>query len=630
MKARTLLAALALLAWAAAWLLPSGPGPGRTWWLLDASASMAGAVPPEESAVDPSRIRWFARGLARSAAAEQGREASALGAALTALRPELRAGDSLHVFTDGRNTDALPPRALFSDCMIVHHAPAPGPRIVELGAPPVWPKNGQLALEIRVLDAQFERAEIVVEADTGGVEILRAIPGGSRSVRLEVRARDPLRPPSVLRVRWREGARESARAVAVAATHNTPVRVVDPAQWSPSETDFVRAGGSLLLASTELAAWMSLPAECRPFQPQAAIPPLTVLLDRSGSMDQGGLNEARALLAGWAHDFAAGPGFRVQPFAAELEAPLDLRQAPDFARLEALLPYGPTRLTEALSDACASLSDDAILILISDGRAAVPPEGWASWTHRVIGNRRVFCVPAGADFDATVLAAIGETLTQGDFGSRLGQAFSRLPAPARADAFALPGASLPLPSRLALPEPRAPLLAAAGAETLMQDAAGQAVLTLRRVGAGAILGLAAPAEAGLPQALAATWEACQIMPSGWWNGRFILTAGPPPPRAAQDSMTLDLALLDAGPPARWEALRADTRQPVKVGDPAQGRGWIQPPAADAEWAASDEEWASWIGSAEGMRNRAGPRSTLLIAALVAASLVFLLADRARA
>lgn len=629
MKARALLAALALLLWAAAWLLPAQAGAGREWWLLDASASMAGAPAPA-AVMDPERTRWFARGLARIPEAEAGREESALGAALRTLRAEMRAGDTLRVYTDGRATDALPPRALFADCQISTQAPPPGPRLAELTAPPAWPASGRLALDARVLDADFARAEISVESAPGAVELLSALPAAGGRVRLEVQARDPLRPPALLRLRWREGARSTARAVAVAAPESEPARVLDPALWSESESDFVRAGGTLLLASARLSAWLAVPPEFRPFQPAIERPPLTVLLDRSGSMDQGGLDEARSLLQRWAGEFADGPGFGVRAFAERLEAPLDLRQPEARAQLAAMLPYGPTRLAEALEEACAGLPAGAPLILISDGRAEAPPEGWKRWREAVIGGRRLLCVPVGADSDRPVLELLGEALTEGEFGLRLAQAFDALQEPVRAAALARPGATLPLPAQLELPAPRAALAAAAGAELLMQDGAGRAALALRRSGAGSVLGLAAPAEAGWPDALAPAAAASRRIPGGWWEGRLQIAAGPPPPVAAQNGRTLDLLLLDPGPPALWEAAGADARGAVSVRAAAGGGGWIQPAAPDLEWTAGNEAWTAWVAADLESRNRRGPRPTLMVAALAAASLVFFLSARVRA
>jgi len=628
-KARALCGALALLLWGAAWLLPERLAAGRDWWLLDASASMAGAAPPPAAAADPERTRWFARGLARSAAAEEGREESALGAALLSLRPELRAGDRLHVWTDGRSSDALPPRALFSDCQIVAHAPPPGPRLTELRAPPAWPADGRIALAARVLDAQFAAAEIAVESAPGAVELLRAEPVAGGWVRLEIRALDAAAPPGWLRLRWREGGRSTARAVAIAPPPAAAWPVADPARWSERESQQVRAGATLLLAHAELGAWLAVPEEFRPFAAGELESPVLILLDRSGSMDAGAWDEARALLTGWAREFGAGAGLRVQTFAENLEAPLDLRKAEDRARLAALLPFGRTRLAAALEEACAGLPADATLILISDGRADAPAEGWEAWSRRVIGARSLLCVAVGADPDRATLAHLGARFSEGAFRERLQQAFERLREPRGGPAFAQPGASLPLPDRWDAPAPRAALAAAPGAELLLADAAGGAVLSLRRAGAGAVLGLAAPANAGWPAELRAAAAASRVPASGWFDGRLLVSGGPPPPRVAQGGRPLDLLLLDSGPPARWEARGADPRLPARVADAAAASAWILPPSADLEWTADDSPWRSWAAEGAESRNRGGPRPTLLVAALVAASLAFFLADRAR-
>lgn len=630
MKARALFGALALLLWGAAWLLPERPAAGRAWWLLDASASMAGAAPPAAAAADPERTRWFARGLARSAVTEAGAEASALGAALRGLRAELRAGDVLHVWTDGRSSDALPPRALFADCQIVAHTPAPGPRLAELRAPPAWPADGRMALAARVLDAHFERAELALEAAPGEVELLRAVPGADGWVRLEVRALDPAAPPQLLRLRWREDGRSSARAVAVAAPGAATLSVADPARWSEHDAAFVRAGGTLLLASAELGAWLSLPEEFRPFGAGPLREPLTILLDRSGSMDAGAWEEARALLASWADEFAGAHGLALRTFAENLEAPMDLRRAEDRQRLAALLPFGRTRLAESLEQACADLPPDASLILISDGHAEAPAVGWPEWRRSVLGARRLLAVAVGEAPDRVTLAQLGDPFTEGEFRDRLEQALESVQERRRSPAFARPGASLPLPERWEAAEPRAPLAAARGAELLMEDASGAAVLAWRRAGAGAVLGLAAPVAAGWPAELSAAAAASRQPSSGWWEGRLLVTGGPPPPAVRQGERRLDLSLLDPGPPARWEARGADPRLPAQVEQDSTGAAWSLPPAADLEWTAADSAWQDWLREGAESRNRGGPRPTLLVAALVAASLVFFLADRSRA
>jgi len=449
---------------------------------------------------------------------------SALGNALRLLRPRLQRGDRLTVLTDGRVTDELPSVPEWSGIRVRWQRPPPRPRIAALELPPSWPPGNRLQGAILLADGNASAGTLQVEARPAGfLEAVRSFPEGTERLALTLLSSRAAEGGLSLKFTWIQGPFRSEREAFLGPSGRVPF-------WSPNGPLLRAAAGSrvlfplgegntraeslqgieefsenrlgkeldsgwvVILASPRMGDWLEVPASLRPFRP-APRPgeTLVVLLDRSGSMEAGALDQAREALRAWAGWWPESAPFQVIPFAAGAEESLDPRTAEGRSRLAALTPFGPTLLGKVLGTVAATLGAGTRLVILSDGHAPPPPEGWEALAGRLKGaGIEIHAIPAGEDPEQRVLRALGgDSLPAGkDLFHRLAQGLSFAHASGR-EAHPAVSSLFTLPETLPGLGPRDRLQSAVGAEPLLSDASGAVVAAALRVGKGLLIGLAA-------------------------------------------------------------------------------------------------------------------------------------------
>jgi Ca-activated chloride channel family protein len=228
-------------------------------------------------------------------------------------------------------------------------------------------------------------------------------------------------------------------------------------------------GGYLLLLA-------SLPE--RPDERRLAIPrELTLVLDRSGSMRDGRLDQVRAAAVRMLEQLGPGESFNLVAYdqAVEVFSPGAVpvsRTTVDQAKewLEGLEPRGGTNLHDALVEALRQPSTRGallVVLLLTDGLPTVGETGEAAIRDLVTtanpAGRRVFTLGVGEDVNTPLLEGIAAdsrafatfVLPGEDLGDKLARVFSSLQGPRLADLEleAVDGMGVAAPGRLRDLEP---------------------------------------------------------------------------------------------------------------------------------------------------------------------------------
>lgn len=656
--ARARLGAMLGVAAAACWLAalrgPAARG-GEPWLLEDRSASMAGRVAPPalRDGVAGARQLRFADGVAGVGAADPPDAASRLGAALAALRPRLRAGDELRIWSDGAATDDLPGVAGFAGVALRWQAPPSLPRIVGVDAPAALPAGGRFEIAVRVAEGDPAAGALEVAALSparldGLHGLSQGATAGGAETRVEVELAAPVEQGVTLRLRWREGSRDSFWDLHLAAPGRIRAWAGAPPAWliasrafelvaapaaadllclraAPFDRDAAAAalarGAVVALAGAEASAWAALPAGLQPLQPQG--PPagaLTILLDASGSMDGRPYAEAGAVLAEWAAAWPEAAALRVVPFAAEPGVPLDPRRPAELAALRRRVPFGPTGLAEALAVLRPLGAEPEPLLIVSDGRAAAPPAGWGS-TARALAVRfdPVLCVPVGEAADLATLGALGELVTSAGpetLAARLRRSLDGLQGRTSGVLGPVPGGLWTVPAELQPLGARPRLRASHGAEALLRGAEGDDAAALRRVGRGLLVGYGAdfedPSWGELLPPLLAEWRQPRLRRQGGW---LELDGEGTAWRAGVEGERP--FAFDRSGVGIWRAGPFDERRAWVAWPP--GGAPIALPPVDAEATAGAAAWRAWLAAHSALPAvpRADPR--WLAAALLLAT-----------
>ena len=651
-----------LLGIAAALLWGGSLWPGRTsgdaWLLADRSASMGDAPVPAEwlERVPESRRFQFATELRPWDGSVGGRNGSRLGAALTELAGRLAEGDELLVFSDGRATDDLPPLAPWRGRDLRWLVPPPRPRIVGADCPASWPGSGATRITVHLADADLETGTLEVRARPVALAAADWRPDGPD--RLAVTLRTAAAPAEGLELllTWRqEGTLSSLRrwiaapgriaaavgggsdAVLEDGVRNRPMLdlrllpaeaavVVERAQSVDLAAlqRWLDEGKLVLLLGERFDGWLRLPSTLRPFD---ARPPaeaaLHLLLDRSGSMASGALDEARKAIADWAEAWPATARFVVHPFAAQLEAPLRPDREEGRHRLAELRPFGPTELAAAVEELLPRLAASDRVVILSDGRAPAPAAGWpAQGAALLAACSAVITVPVGGGADAEVLASLGELARDGT-GEDLAQRLRRGLADAddSADGPAIPAAGTlwTLPARLAWPR-RSRMDARPGAERLLVDGEGNVAAAALRVGSGVLLGAAVPAEGDWPpllEAVAADWTALRVRRAG----DFLVWEGNDPGGARAGELPASgarrLQPFDPWSGQEWRAGPFDPATDWQL-ELSGGASLRLPAPPRDEGSSSAEPWRRWLAARAAVPPTRRFASVWLLAALLAA------------
>ncbi|MHC4824894.1 MAG: vWA domain-containing protein, partial [Planctomycetota bacterium] len=599
MKLPRLLALAALLFWAAA-IWPTDIRQGKSWVLLDRSPSM-GQEPElqewlEEAGLELSAWREaVAKRRVVSFPHPKGSSSPDLSVALQELRPQLKAGDSLIIRSDGRALSPMPDPSDWAGIGITQVVPRVQPRILSVAAPGTWPASQDCWLRIHFADADLAAGDLSVLDASGQVDALELRNLSASRLALKLHAAAPPTAPLDLRLRWQEPAGQTTASLRIAPTGSLQENIWSPDTHPEDIRSALRRGQVVLLASAGYLPWTVLPKDLALFRDPDSAPelPLWILLDVSGSMEGKPLTESLEALRSLAGNWDRGP-LRVVPFQADLLETVELHDVTSLEALSQINAFGPTDLAGALEALAPSLVGPNALLILSDGAASRPDLDWGQLLQQRLPQTEVFCLPVGPDAEWDFLRGLGTVLRKGALADRIGSALNLLQGTEMAPAFPTPYASLPLPERWE-PQARHPhWQAAEGVEVLLQEASGAVSLVARRVGPGLLLGLAdrsSPKVSGLLTPISASFQAPGR--DGWMGERFLVRTEGEEPKCFQAGRSLEMRMLDPGLPILWQALEADPLQDLGVRY-LDRPSWTAGALLDPEYGASPDSLPAWL------------------------------------
>ena len=411
-------------------------------------------------------------------------------------------GDTVAILTDGRTLHELPSAAKWRGVDLrIPEIPAT-PHILRIHGPRQLPHGNQsFALDLSIQDADFSSGQVAILANQAiQVEPIQLIPHSS-VVRVVVSpdlSKAWRREPLNLKITWSDSRGVDSQTWSLGSTHSDgvvfPTAMAHQVEGRNFLLERMRQFGFVFLASSQASDWFHLIPEWQLFRlPEQQNPPTLVLLDTSGSMAGGALDQARDILCRWA---GLGRNLRVLPFAHELKPVLALTSEADREKLLRMQAFGSTQPILAIQAVQGDLSQGVPTILLSDGR----PEGRQPNSISFSRSDALQVIPVGSDPDLDFLASLG-TIVESDgawsdqFEAVLENSLkttSALWLPTPNTLTALPGSVLPTE---AIPF----LSSSPGTESLMETAQGAVALVARPLTEGLLIGHLGEPSATFPR-----------------------------------------------------------------------------------------------------------------------------------
>jgi hypothetical protein len=484
------LAAWGLALWGGAWWQPP-----TAWVLVDTSASCREVTlaQAEDLAAQTGGSTWnHAKNLGQILYSEKG-----LAALLHEAQPQ--PGDEVVLLTDGRVWRDLPSTSSWKGVHIEQPQLPRTPHIVRIHGPLQTPSAQQaIELKLQLQDADFNSGRVTIQARSRlSFELLQA-PTAAGEVRLAVQPPQPqgwpLQPFS-LTITWSDFGGTDKKLWSLHPDFSDatifPASIASTSSGRAELRKPLDQHGFVFLASPHAGDWFSLPDEWRFFQvPHFDAKPTIVLLDTSGSMAGGALDQARDILLQWA---ANGRSLRVLPFSHELGTVLNLNATICRIALKRMTAFGSTQPWLAIQAIQKELKQGAQVILLSDGR----PEGRDLKGALTAPLHELQVIPMGDNPDFEFLATLGTLASQdAPWPRQLDQALSDFLPTTSSPWLAATDRLFPLPASVQPSEELPFLECAAGAKPLMSTAMGAAGLVFRPMDGGWAFGfLGQPGEA---------------------------------------------------------------------------------------------------------------------------------------
>ncbi len=517
-----------------------------------------------------------------------------LAQAMQELRPRLQAGDQLLVYTDGKSLGKLPDPSSWQSLEVWWQQPPPKPWFAAVEAPAFWPQGLDCLVHLQIRDCQPERGQLLVEEESGSLAQVEVQDLGGGAFDLLLHANTAPQKPLWIRLQWQEDGGQCSTSLLLLPNSKSPTLLLSPQEFGVEEQAGLRHGQVICLASNKVLPWLQLPKSLQLFQ--FSPPPADafwVLLDGSGSMEGEAWQQALGILQTLLQQEGTRP-LRVFPFQSQLLPSIHLQSVEDLSLLSNLLPYGPTRLEEALLDLAPLWQGTQPMLILSDGAAEDSEVDWQGLLTQKFPNVPVFCLPTGPAPHVDFLKGLGTVLPVGELRQQLEELFSQLQPSSSRLCFPRASASFPLPTRWRSSVDFPAWQAAPGAELLLEGVDGRAFAVAKHVGAGLLLGvgdLPNPDLQKLLQPIANSFH--QPMREGWVNGHFLLHQEGEPPQCFQNGQTLDVVLFEVGPPVIWEVLGVDPTEVLLV-EKQGGASWSFTPNTAAEWGKSAKKWKKWL------------------------------------
>ena len=489
MKPSSWVGLVAALLWLAALWTP--PEHGRNLVLIDLSASCIDAKWEIPESFDQGF--FFAGELSRQPAGVGDRRQTRLGEALIALRPFLRSGDCLHLFSDGMATSTLPPVAQFADLLFEWHSPSVA-SLIYVDGPDEFPSSGLINLLLR-FDRPPGTGQLEITCADGCQPLLSQLEGiDNNSLLLRVDF-VTTHESAALEVIWRGQSITRKNVIIPAAVEylvysnqELPAGnwqmsdleiadlavLVDDHQHSPEELLAAVGAKPVLWVSDRPSFWAQVPPTAATFSGLTRNRVDLILLDHSGSMDVDAWESAIAQL----EQLATGENkLQVWTFAAGLEGPFNPANAVHFAALKAFPLHGPTHLYEAVEFANATAGGGRLIILSDGGDPRADQLDWhALGVQLESAFAQVICVPLGPTPKLELLAEFGEITANPEM---LLLAAADLQSERMLDQLRPShSAWFDLPESMNLDQGAVPLALLEGAVPLMVDASGAAALAM--------------------------------------------------------------------------------------------------------------------------------------------------------
>ena len=597
-------ALLALLCWGAS--IAGLPRERMEWVLVDASPSVwAGNSQAWDALASiPSSSSRLEEAWRSGRAFRVGREirpwipgeepdsagGSPLGSALAFLRERMLPGDRLYFLTDGRSTDPLPPTWNWKGGEVIWEPIGGKPGLQELEAPFAWPERGGLVIRARISGSTTDVEEVKLETPGNRRLEINAL-GRNQSGKWEWKinpgeARNQKLPIKVS-ARFKHGWESLEKLIRPFSRNRN--RVLKAEDGGAQILATLAADGVALVVSSRAAAWASLPADLCPFLPEPSTRPVCVVLDCSGSMAEGGLDEARQALEEWAN-WDSGD-LVIFPFSGGLDEPFNLQDTGGVGRLRSLQPHGPTRLAAALESAATTHPLEIPFILVGDGQAETPAGGWVKFRRRVLEGRTIWSVPVGPEANLDLLASLGPVIEGRTLRRRLADGLGGISAATLEPARAVAGASLPLPSVIPGASSRPLMKVAFGGEVLFKDVLGRVAGAALRHPEGIVIGLLSPLHPEIKQAFASTLRSARGGGGVTRSKRRLSSLGGlfrviKPTGAGQPDLT------SPGPPQGFSMPDPAPFEFLSLEFPGEDE-FSLPPERDGEFGADPGDWVAW-------------------------------------
>mgnify|MGYP001239428168 CR=1 FL=1 len=523
---------------------------------------------------------------------------SNLGRAIAELGKKVGKADRVFFLTDGKSTDELPPSVSWVGAEVIWEELVARPGFLDMELPQAWPAEGRALIRASFVGKEEDLQDVRVEFPREGwaphVESRRPVgnlwewaldPGAQRNKDVSVR----------VSARFGHGW-ESKGGVIMATGHGLAAPIAAE-QGEEKIRAALRRDRVALVVSKSESAWFDLPSSLCPFISSAPPAPQVVVLDCSGSMSDGKLSSALDVLEKWAE--WTGKRLLVLPFSSAPFDAIDIASANGVSVLRAIAPHGPTNLSLALEKAVSLIPERGLILLVSDGLAPEPLDGWGSFKKSVLGNREVVSVPVGSTADYAVLSALGKMVKPLDlpsstqsFAVRLRQGLEESTRTSSLPASAVPGSSLPLPDAIPGLSERPLFREAPGAEVLFRDATGAVVGAVIRIPEGVVIGLLSPVVANTREVFEATIRAAAQGGNIIRSSGFVVSEGFPF-RVASPSGSGVADLLSPIPsatyampdpsPSSWISVQSTDLPPYSI-----------PPNQTSEFSSSTEQWVEWL------------------------------------
>jgi hypothetical protein len=527
---------VAAISFVLAFWLPNIKTNADTWVLIDESQSCGGSISEQDLGLIPQQL------LQRALLANKLRsfpspwlKSSDLGTALNKISREASNGDKLLVLSDGRSLSAI--NDTFDD-LHISHIPAPGPQIRHVAAPQFY--DGKSSLSVNIYLAQ----DVVVTDDLSlAVESEKPLFAPSEFVSLRpdlVQLR--LYPaPSASSFEFKLLVNSQLHSTHAVLNQSLPaITKLTPPFEAAEVRRLLNSGISCVIEYPKLTSLSQVPQQWRMFKPKSDKSTIVYcLLDMSGSMDGNGLADAVSAL----HEIAQqhlGVELHVYPFNSTLHkrlTPLD--------ELSSLSPFGPTNLSLSLEQLSTQAPGLERLIVLSDGNATPPQQGWQQFIAAKFAAATVMVVACSDNAQTQSLSELGLVIDDTNLIARLQSALDHVSPKVVGKLSAATNSFYTIPDALSSNPDGIPIFGVEAGHTLYQNQDADPALLLSQYGEANLFSIAGAVNHDQLQQIAFIDNSIREQRPWKLDGNQLQIYSSTPPVLTQNNRPIATRLVDA-------------------------------------------------------------------------------------